>query len=173
MKKRLISMLMAVLMIASLLPAAALAEAPATDTHEHKYTTVSIKKDAEKKTPGVEYKVCKECGKIDTKSISIKAFALLWNQCRKCEIGKTMIVKAASCRNEGLTISYCEKCGKAFANKDFGNSTYKIEKALEHVYGEFHIEKAPTCTSPAPAMLYASFAAMQLTSRVRRRQLNC
>ena len=36
MKKRLISMLMAVLMIASLLPAAALAEAPATDTHEHK-----------------------------------------------------------------------------------------------------------------------------------------
>ena len=146
MKKRLISMLMAVLMIASLLPAAALAEAPATDTHEHKYTTVSIKKDAEKKTPGVEYKVCKECGKIDTKSISIKAFALLWNQCRKCEIGKTMIVKAASCRNEGLTISYCEKCGKAFANKDFGNSTYKIEKALEHVYGEFHIEKAPTCT---------------------------
>ena len=99
MKKRLISMLMAVLMIASLLPAAALAEAPATDTHEHKYTTVSIKKDAEKKTPGVEYKVCKECGKIDTKSISIKAFALLWNQCRKCEIGKTMIVKAASCRN--------------------------------------------------------------------------
>jgi len=146
MKKRLISMLMAVLMIASLLPAAALAEATATDTHEHKYTTVSIKKDAEKKTPGVEYKVCKECGKIDTKSISIKAFALLWNQCRKCEIGKTMIVKAASCRNEGLTISYCEKCGKAFANKDFGNSTYKIEKALEHVYGEFHIEKAPTCT---------------------------
>ena len=54
MKKRLISMLMAVLMIASLLPAAALAETTATDTHEHKYTTVSIKKDAEKKTPGVE-----------------------------------------------------------------------------------------------------------------------
>ena len=146
MKKRLISMLMAVLMIASLLPAAALAGDDTADTHEHKYTTVSIKKDAEKKTPGVEYKVCKECGKIDTKSISIKAFALLWNQCRKCETGKTMIVKAASCRNEGLTISYCEKCGKALANKDFGNSTYKIEKALEHVYGDFHIEKAPTCT---------------------------
>ena len=146
MKKRLISMLMAVLMIASLLPATALAETTATDTHEHKYTTVSIKKDAEKKTPGVEYKVCKECGKINPASISIKAFALLWNQCRKCETGKTMVVKAASCRNEGLTISYCEKCGKAFTNKDFGNSTYKIENALEHVYGEFHIEKAPTCT---------------------------
>lgn len=116
MKKRLISMLMAVLMIASLLPATALAETTATDTHEHKYTTVSIKKDAEKKTPGVEYKVCKECGKINPASISIKAFALLWNQCRKCETGKTMVVKAASCRNEGLTISYCEKCGKAFTN---------------------------------------------------------
>lgn len=36
MKKRLISMLMAVLMIASLLPATALAETTATDTHEHK-----------------------------------------------------------------------------------------------------------------------------------------
>lgn len=85
MKKRLISMLMAVLMIASLLPASAVfagAEEAAPDTHEHKYTTVSIKKDAEKKTPGVEYKVCKECGKIDPASISIKikAFALLWNQ---------------------------------------------------------------------------------------------
>lgn len=145
MKKRLISMLMAVLMIASLLPAAALADVSATDTHEHKYTTVSIKKDAEKKTPGVEYKVCKECGKIDPKSISIKAFALLWNQCMKCETGKTMVVKAASCRNEGLTISYCEKCGKAFTNKDFGNSTYKIEKALEHVYGDFTVVEKPTC----------------------------
>lgn len=80
MKKRLISMLMAVLMIASLLPASAVfagAEEAAPDTHEHKYTTVSIKKDAEKKTPGVEYKVCKECGKINPASISIKAFALL------------------------------------------------------------------------------------------------
>ena len=46
MKKRLISMLMAVLMIASLLPASALAGDDTADTHEHKYTTVSIKKDA-------------------------------------------------------------------------------------------------------------------------------
>ena len=145
MKKRLISMLMAVLMIASLLPAAALAEAPAPDTHEHKYTTVSIKKDAEKKTPGVEYKVCKECGKIDPASISIKAFALLWNQCWNCETGKTMIVKAASCRNEGLTISYCEKCGKGFANKDFSGATYKVDAKLAHVNLEFHVIQAPTC----------------------------
>ena len=146
MKKRLISMLMAVLMIASLLPAAALADDDTADAHEHKYTTVSIKKDAEKKTPGVEYKVCKECGKIDTKSISIKAFALLWNQCRKCETGKTMIVKAASCRNEGLTISYCEKCGKAFPIKEFADKAYKVDAALDHVYDNFSVEVKPICT---------------------------
>ena len=146
MKKRLISMLMAVLMIASLLPAAALADVSATDTHEHKYTTVSIKKDAEKKTPGVEYKVCKECGKIDPKSISIKAFALLWNQCMKCETGKTMVVKAASCRNEGLTISYCEKCGKAFPIKEFADKAYKVDAALDHVYDNFSVEVKPSCT---------------------------
>ena len=65
MKKRLISMLMAVLMIASLLPASAvLADDTAEGTHVHQYTTVSIKKDAEKKTPGVEFKVCKDCGAI-------------------------------------------------------------------------------------------------------------
>ncbi len=151
MKKRLISMLMAVLMIASLLPAAAVfagAEEAAPDTHEHKYTTVSIKKDAEKKTPGVEYKVCKECGKIDPASISIKikAFALLWNQCGKCETGKTMIVKAASCRNEGLTISYCEKCGKAFPIKEFADKAYKVDAALDHVYDNFSVEVKPSCT---------------------------
>ena len=148
MKKRLISMLMAVLMIASLLPAAALAGNDTADAHEHKYTTVSIKKDAEKKTPGVEYKVCKECGKIDPASISIKikAFALLWNQCGKCETGKTMIVKAASCRNEGLTISYCEKCGKAFPIKEFADKAYKVDAALDHVYDNFSVEVKPSCT---------------------------
>lgn len=174
MKKRLISMLMAVLMIASLLPAAALADVSATDTHEHKYTTVSIKKDAEKKTPGVEYKVCKECGKIDPKSISIKAFALLWNQCMKCETGKTMVVKAASCRNEGLTISYCEKCGKAFTNKDFGNSTYKIEKALEHVYGDFTVVEKPTCKNDGWGFAVCKLCGRsEAWSRVRKKQPIC
>lgn len=82
-------MLMAVLMIASLLPASAVLAEETTANNcangKHEYTTVSIKKDTEKKTPGVEVKVCKHCNYIDESSISIKAFALLWNQCRNCE----------------------------------------------------------------------------------------
>lgn len=151
MKKRLISMLMAVLMIASLLPASAVLADDAADNcakGNHEYTTVKIQKDTEKKTPGVEVKVCKHCNYIDESSISIKAFALLWNQCKNCEKGKTMTVITATCRNDGLTVSYCEKCGKAFANKDFGNKAYKIEAALEHVYGEFKVIEAPKCTTP-------------------------
>ena len=152
MKKRLISMLMAVLMIASLLPASAVFASDETANNcangKHEYTTVSIKKDTEKKTPGVEVKVCKHCNYIDESSISIKAFALLWNQCRNCEKGKTMTAITATCRNDGLTVSYCEKCGKAFANKDFENKAYKIEAALEHVYGEFKVIEAPKCTTP-------------------------
>lgn len=152
MKKRLISMLMAVLMIASLLPASAVFAANETADNcakgNHEYTTVKIQKDTEKKTPGVEVKVCKHCNHIDERSISIKAFALLWNQCKNCEKGKTMTVITATCRNDGLTVSYCEKCGKSFANKDFGNKAYKIEAALEHVYGEFKVIEAPKCTTP-------------------------
>ena len=82
MKKRLISMLMAVLMIASLLPASAVFAADAADNcakGNHEYTTVKIQKDTEKKTPGVEVKVCKHCNYIDESTISIKAVALLWN----------------------------------------------------------------------------------------------
>ncbi len=151
MKKRLISMLMAVLMIASLLPASAVLADDAADNcakGNHEYTTVKIQKDTEKKTPGVEVKVCKHCNYIDESTISIKAFALLWNQCKPCEKGKTMTVITATCRNDGLTVSYCEKCGKAFANKDFGNKAYKIEDALDHVYGEFKVIQAPKCTTP-------------------------
>ena len=151
MKKRLISMLMAVLMIASLLPASALAAGadvcPADpESGDHQYTTVSIKKDADAKTPGVSVKVCKNCGEIDESSISIKAFALLWDQCRTCKEGKTMTVITASCRNPGLVVSYCAECGKAFAAKDFGNKAYKVEDALEHVYSDFKVIQEPTCT---------------------------
>ena len=72
MKKRLISMLMAVLMIASLLPASAvladsnICPADPAGKGKHEYTNVSIKKDTEKKTPGVDFKVCKNCGEIKT-----------------------------------------------------------------------------------------------------------
>ena len=57
MKKRLLSMLMAVLMIASLVPATALAADVCPK--DHKTVTVSIKADAAAKQPGVEVVICK------------------------------------------------------------------------------------------------------------------
>lgn len=148
MKKRLISMLMAVLMIASLLPASAVFATDETTATEckHEYTTVKIQKDTEKKTPGVNFQVCKKCGEIKSGSIEIIKFkngiTIIGH---KCSENATMVAKEATCRNQGLTISYCEKCGKAFANKDFENKAYKIEAALEHVYDEFHAVQKPTC----------------------------
>lgn len=151
MKKRLISMLMAVLMIASLLPASAVladsntCPADPAGKGKHEYTNVSIKKDTEKKTPGVDFKVCKNCGEIKTDSITVTRFKLItWGH--TCSENATMVAKEATCRNQGLTISYCTECGKEFANKDFtGNKWYKIENALEHVYDEFHAVQEPTC----------------------------
>ena len=64
MKKRLLSMLMAVLMIASLVPATALAD-QATCAHPDKSCTeISIKNDAAKKQPGLNIEVCNDCGKV-------------------------------------------------------------------------------------------------------------
>ena len=58
MKKRLLSMLMAVLMIASLVPATALA-APVVDKHaDHDVLTVNITADAAAKQPGIKFKFC-------------------------------------------------------------------------------------------------------------------
>ena len=151
MKKRLISMLMAVLMIASLLPASAVF---ATDSNtcpadpagkgKHEYTTVKIQKDTEKKTPGVDFKVCKNCGEIKTDSIIVTRFKLItWGH--TCSENATMVAKEATCRNQGLTISYCTECGKGFANEDFSGATYKVDAKLAHVYDDFHVEVAPTC----------------------------
>ena len=151
MKKRLISMLMAVLMIASLLPASAVFAAdsntcPADPAGKgkHEYTTVKIQKDTEKKTPGVDFKVCKNCGEIKTDSIIVTRFKLItWGH--TCSENATMVAKEATCRNQGLTISYCTECGKGFANKDFSGATYKVDAKLAHVNLEFHVIQAPTC----------------------------
>ena len=151
MKKRLISMLMAVLMIASLLPASAVladsntCPADPAGKGKHEYTNVSIKKDTEKKTPGVDFKVCKNCGEIKTDSITVTRFKLItWGH--TCSENATMVAKEATCRNQGLTVSYCTECGKEFANKDFaGNKFYEVKAALEHVYDDFHAVQEPTC----------------------------
>lgn len=67
MKKRLISMLMAVLMIASLLPAAALAADDTADTkctHEKTSVVTVTKVDAKNKVPGIKATVCDACGEV-------------------------------------------------------------------------------------------------------------
>ena len=146
MKKRLISMLMAVLMIASLLPVSAVfaADDECSAGGNHEYTKVSIKKDAEKKTPGVNFQTCKKCGEIKSGSIEIIKFKPIILG-HKCSEGATMVAQEATCRNQGLTVSYCTECGKGFANKDFNSATYKVDAKLAHVNLEFHVVQAPTC----------------------------
>lgn len=148
MKKRLLSLLMAVLMLVSLVPAvyAADGSTDTTATCEHKNaTTITVKKDADNKTPGVEVKFCKDCGEFLDKP-TIKPFvSLSWNQCNTCEKGATMVVKEAACDEQGLVVSYCVKCGKAFESKDLNGAAFEIVDKLGHVWDEFFVLKQPTC----------------------------
>lgn len=150
MKKRLISMLMAVLMIASLLPASAVfaANEAGTCAHTNKQT-VKVEKDAKNKVPGIEAVVCTECGEVT--NITITRFKEDgWLIKCKHETNKVVEVQKAGCEKVGLTVSYCADCGKEFPVKDFkdkdGKDTYfEGEKALVHNYSDFHVEVAPTC----------------------------
>ena len=148
MKKRLISMLMAVLMIASLLPASAVfaANEAGTCAHTNKQT-VKVEKDAKNKVAGVSATICKDCGEVDG-AVTITQFANKW--IHTCKTNKIVVVQKAGCDKVGLTVSYCVDCGKAFNVKDFkdkdGKDTYfESEKALVHNYSDFHVEVAPTC----------------------------
>ena len=148
MKKRLISMLMAVLMIASLLPAAAVfaADDAGTCAHTNKQT-VKVEKDAKNKVAGVSATICKDCGEV-IGDVTITPFAT--KLLHKCKTSKIVVVQKAGCDKVGLTVSYCVDCGKAFNVKDFkdkdGKDTYfEGEKALVHNYSDFHVEVAPTC----------------------------
>lgn len=147
MKKRLISMLMAVLMIASLLPASAVFAAETTAcTHTNK-ETVTVEKDTKNKVAGVSATICRDCGEVDG-AVTITQFANKW--IHTCKTNKIVVVQKAGCDKVGLTVSYCVDCGKAFNVKDFkdkdGKDTYfESEKALVHNYSDFHVEVAPTC----------------------------
>ena len=150
MKKRLISMLMAVLMIASLLPASAVFAADDAGTCAcMNKQTVKVEKDAKNKVPGIEAVVCKDCGKVT--NITITRFKEDgWLIKCKHETNKVVEVQKAGCEKVGLTVSYCADCGKEFPVKDFkdkdGKDTYfDGEKALVHNYSDFHVEVAPTC----------------------------
>ena len=136
MKKRLLSMLMAVLMIASLVPATAMA-APAC---EHKNVTeIVVEKNAETKTPGITAKICDDCGVVvgGERGVSVKPFVKPKDYCKTvCTNPVTKELKAATCNNEGLTVVYCGTCGQSIK--------VVIKEALQHVY-KFSVAVAPTC----------------------------
>lgn len=129
MKKRLLSMLMAVLMIASLVPATALAADTTADDYLY-----SQKADADKKQPGI---TVKDDGKGGY-DVTITPFAKIKDQCKVC----TKLVKAelipADCTMAGLTVYYCGDCGKQMMQP-------LVTEKVAHKY-EFTVVVKPTCT---------------------------
>lgn len=138
MKKRLLSMLMAVLMIVSLVPAVALADnATAVDPTK---TVIDITKDAAAKQPGIKAVINKADGKVI--SCEITAFAKYKDQCEVCKTPVTVEVQKASCDEAGLTVTYCSTCGKAIKG-----IAPKGVAATGHDW-TFKVVTEPTCTNP-------------------------
>lgn len=168
MKKRLLSMLMAVLMIASLVPATALAAPAATACDHANGVVVSIKKDAAAKQPGIEVVICKDC---DTQTVEVTKFAKDRDTCKECKNPVTKEIVAASCELPGLTITYCADCGQLY-----GNDAVEWTKALGHNYDTFKVVKAPTCQADGwgyavckncgdPVFIYSAEMAASLIDR--------
>ena len=129
-------MLMAVLMIASLVPATALAAyAPACDHADG--VVISIKKDAAAKQPGIEVVLCNDCETYDVKVVK---FAKDRDTCKVCKNPVTKEIVAASCELPGVTITYCGDCGQPY-----GQNAVEMKPALGHNYDTFKVVKAPTC----------------------------
>ncbi len=138
MKKRLLSMLMAVLMIASLVPAVALADGTCTHAKDD-ITTISIKNDAAKKQPGLDIQVCNKCGEI-LKAV-VTPFADLKDICKDSHTFKSEVLQASNCEKPSITVTYCSKCGTG-ADKPVMVSD--LEK-VGHVYTKFTVVGQPTC----------------------------
>ncbi len=129
MKKRLLSMLMAVLMIVSLVPGMALA-----DTEY----VIDIKADAAAKQPGIKVAEVKTGDIVTGYDVEIKAFAKLADICdadKHVPVTKELIV--ADCGKAGLTVTYCSVCGKDL-NKNV------VTEPLHHDC-EFTVVAAPVC----------------------------
>lgn len=129
MKKRLLSMLMAVLMIVSLVPGMALA-----DTEY----VIDIKADAAAKQPGIKVAEVKTSDIVTGYNVEIKAFAKLADICdadKHVPVTKELIV--ADCGKAGLTVTYCSVCGKDL-NKNV------VTEPLHHDC-EFTVVAAPVC----------------------------
>ena len=108
--------------------------------------TISIKKDAAAKQPGVEAEVCADCGKVI--SCKVTAFAKYKEQCEVCKTPVTVEVQKATCDKVGLSVTYCSTCGK-----DMGVAA-KGTAALKHDY-KFTVVNAPVCEDQEDGWGYA------------------
>ena len=129
MKKRLLSMLMAVLMIVSLVPGMALA-----DTEY----VIDIKADAAAKQPGIKVTEVKQGDVVVDYKVDITPFTKEAGWCdadKHVPVTKELIV--ADCGKAGLTVTYCSACGKNL-NKNV------VTEPLHHDC-EFTVVAAPVC----------------------------
>ncbi len=131
-------MLMAVLMIASLVPATALA----ADTSADDEYVINQKADAEKKLPGITVKEVKTGDVVTGYDVTIKAFAKVKDQCKTCTDLVTKVLIAPTCELPGLTVYYCGTCGKPMMD---ALDSKLVAEALGHSYAFTVVEK-PTCT---------------------------
>lgn len=141
MKKRLLSMLMAVLMIVSLVPAVS-----ADETCEHTGDDVadlSVKVDAAAKQPGIDLKYCTVCDDV-VAGAKITPFAEAKDVCPATKhTFVTVELQAATCVDRGVKVSYCSVCGTAAKNP----VTLTEADDLGHTYSNFVVSVAPTCNT--------------------------
>lgn len=152
MKKRLLSMLMAVLMIASLVPATALA-APVVDEHVgHDVLTVNITADPAKKQPGIKFTYCNTCANDNNSATNpvidalvVTEFAVAGDVCDNHKAPAIYELQKASCDHARIYVTYCSACGMAV---NVGNNTSSLVidgSKMGHVYNEFKVVQKPTC----------------------------
>lgn len=140
MKKRLLSMLMAVLMIASLVPAVALADGTCNTHAKDDVTTISVDPDAAKKQPGLDIKVCNKCGEVIKADIT--PFADVKDICAAKHTFKTFELQAATCEKLSIKVTYCTVCGTAAENPVIVSEPTDSH----HVYTQFKVVSKPGCT---------------------------
>lgn len=145
MKKRLLSMLMAVLMIASLVPATALA---APDHTGHDVLTVNITADAAAKQPGIKFKFCNTCAANGEKDCWIEnavvsPFVDAKDVCSTHKHVTTKVLQEGTCEQVKLSLTYCTDCGSAVKATD----PVVVDNKMvgKHSYSKFEVSYQPTC----------------------------
>lgn len=138
MKKRLLSMLMAVLMIASLVPATALAAGVADHAKHDTTTIVSIKMNAAAKQPGIDVIYCNTCKNYVATVTPFAEQADIQTCSHRWHVE---VLQKATCQQEGLSVKYCEKCGTAATE----NGGLTVAEREDHVYTDFQVVTKPTC----------------------------